>query len=62
MAFECEHLARNLRKISGSLGIEISRLGCGGDGKVCLHELKRDGVVTKVAVKSVSRQDALWQK
>jgi len=40
----------------------ICRLGCGGDGSVYLHEMEKDGITMKVAVKSVTKNDSLWLK
>jgi len=62
MASECEKLLKNLKRCEGALGKAICKLGCGGDVSVYLHELSKNGLVTKVAVKSITKQDLLWQK
>jgi len=62
MAPEIEQKLRDLKVLKGKLGVSICKLGSGGDGSVYLHEMESDGVISKVAVKSVKRKDSLWIK
>ena len=62
MASENDEILKNLKGLDGRLGRAICRLGCGGDGNVSLHEMEKDGVAVKVAVKSVARIDAVWNQ
>ena len=62
MAANFEEIIKKVKPFKGTLGGAICELGVGGDGSVNLHEVELDGVATKAAVKSITRQDSLWQK
>jgi len=62
MAVENQAFLPNFRYLEGKLGRPLLQLGDGGEGSVWLHELEKDGVFSKVAVKSVTFNDENWKK
>ena len=60
MAFESQMLMKGLKTLDGNLLKIKSYLGHGGEGNVYLHEMRRNGAVIKVAVKSVPKKNRDW--